>query len=84
MSTKEIMAAGKKAGIKFSPNLVYMVRSRAGSAKTKGKRRGRRATPGSNANDAQFRKLVVDLGIAKAKDLVDEVERGVKELIAGD
>ncbi len=83
MSPKEIMEAGKKAGLKFSINLVYAVRSRAGSAKPKGKRRVRRAAAGSNASEAQFRRLVLDLGLGRAKALVDEVERGMKQLIAG-
>jgi len=78
MKAADVVAAGAKQGLKFSTNLVYAVRSGAG-------RRGpaRAAAAGSGAPDATFRRLALDLGIAKARHIIDDLERRLRELIGG-
>jgi hypothetical protein len=76
-----VVEAGKKQGLKFSANLVYAVR---GAKKKKGARKGGVAAPrGGGSSEAQFRRLVLELGVARANALVADVERGVERVIRG-
>jgi hypothetical protein len=90
---KQVVAAGAKIGLKLTPNLVRIVRykmRRAGLAKPVAalKRPLRKARPpamrAASPNDLQFKRLVVELGIARARTLVDEVARGLESLIAAE
>jgi hypothetical protein len=91
--SKEVVAAGAKVGLKLSQGLVRVIRfhmrhQRSGTQATTGRRpRGRPPataafthTPG--ASEAQFRKLVVELGVARAQMLVAEVERAVAAFLS--
>lgn len=88
MKAKEITAAAKAKGIKVSSGLVYMVRSaakrRGGSAGVKG-RPGRKpgafATGASNGDILAFKKLAFNLGLATARQALDELERGLAALL---
>ncbi len=73
MKAREVVEAGKKAGLKFSAQLVYNVR---GSKKSK-------AAAGRASTEARFRRLVVELGVTRANELVSDVEKGVERLISG-
>jgi hypothetical protein len=58
------------------------------AASAKGRRRGQppaaaRAASGPSAAEAQLRRLVVELGTARTKALVTEVERAIEGLISG-
>ncbi len=75
MKAREVVEAGRMAGLKFSPQLVYNVR---GSTKKKSKPAAGRAS-----TEARFRRLVVELGVTRANELVSDVEAGMKRLIAG-
>ncbi len=88
LKAADVVAAGKKKGISFTPGLVYIVRGRVagkagGPAKAgkRGPKRGRAAA--ASSSDAQFRRLVVELGVTRAKALLNEVERGMAALIQG-
>jgi len=88
-SVREVVAAAAKRGWKIKPRYVYKVR-----AATKHKTRKPvalrvgphpEATPSSagSASEITFRKLVLDLGLARAKALLREVEQKLADLIAG-
>lgn len=84
VSAPEVVAAAKAAGIKLSPNLVYLVRSadkrrnRAGGTK-----RGRkpRVAIASSADVAAFKRLALGLGLTTARQALDDLERGLAELL---
>ncbi|HEX4340503.1 MAG TPA: hypothetical protein VH062_31560 [Polyangiaceae bacterium] len=84
MKASEVVAAGVKQGIKFSTNLVYAVRS---SGKKPGGARGGRRGPGrpaaSGNGEATFRQLALDLGIARARQVLDSLESRLRELVSG-
>ena len=81
---KQVVVEGKKRGLSFTETYVYNVR---GSSKAK--RPAKAAKPAAAAKAASttdattFRKLVLELGVARAKALVDDVERRLHDLIAG-
>jgi hypothetical protein len=83
MGAAEVVAAGAKQGFKFSTNLVYAVRSAAGKGKVgRGKGRGRGAAKVANSgSEATFRKLALDLGLGRARQALDDLERGLAQLI---
>ena len=84
MTAPQVVEAGKAKGLKFSQNLVYAVRAAA-------KKKGRKAAAGKVAPsrgvgasaEAQFRGLVVDLGISRSRALVGEVESAIAKVIRG-
>ena len=86
---KDVVAAGKAKGIKVSPGLVYMVRSTAkkrterSPVKRKPGRKPRAVVDGEMAHVSTFKKLALDFGIARARQQLDELERGLAELIRG-
>jgi hypothetical protein len=83
MKAGDVVSAGAAKGLKFSTNLVYAVRSAGGG------KRGPRASKGSKTasvslsggTEATFRRLSLDLGIGRARLLLDELEKKLKELI---
>jgi hypothetical protein len=84
MKAGEVVAAGAKQGIKFSTNLVYAVRS--SGKKPGGGRRGRRGagrTAAVGGGESTFRQLALDLGIARARQVLDGLEAKLRELISG-
>jgi hypothetical protein len=90
---KEVVQAGAKIGIRVTPNLVRIVRykmRRAGQAAAAPARRrsrpARRATGATSRRftpaEAQFRKLALELGTARANALVAAVERAMQSLVS--
>ena len=71
---KDIEVAAKKKGIKLSARYIYVIRS---SDKTKAARRGRgpglKKTNGSG--DAQLRSAIAELGLARSRQVLAEVEQ---------
>lgn len=85
MKAKEIVTAAKARGIKLSANLVYMVRSvdkkkRGGGARRKPGPKPR-SVAASTGDLSSFKKMALDLGIATARRALDELERGLAELL---
>jgi hypothetical protein len=84
MKASEVVQAGAKRGIKFSTNLVYAVRS---SKRPAGSRRGGRRGPGrpagASGSEATFRQLALDLGIGRARQVLDSLEARLRELVSG-
>jgi hypothetical protein len=86
MKAGDVVAAGAKQGLKFSTNLVYAVRSsggrRARGAAGRAPRAGR-ASVAATGSEATFRKLALELGISRARTVLDELEKRLRELIDG-
>jgi hypothetical protein len=95
---KEVVAKAKAAGMTLSEKHVYVIRSDAKkrSAKKKGGAGAAAkasaghslaaksvASSGGGANETNFRKLVLALGIPKSRSLVSDVERRLNQLISG-
>jgi hypothetical protein len=86
MKASEVVAAGAKQGIKFSTNLVYAVRSSKKPGGSRGGRRGpgrRAAAGGDGGGESTFRQMALDLGIARARQILDGLETKLRELISG-
>jgi hypothetical protein len=86
MKASEVVAAGAKQGIKFSTNLVYAVRSSGKKPGARGGRRGpgrKAAAAASGGGESTFRQLALDLGIARARQVLDGLEARLRELISG-
>ncbi len=83
MKAKDVVRAGKSAGLKFSAQLVYNVRGSTKKRKALKRAGAGRARTTSSSTEAQFRRLIVDLGVTKANELVSDVESGMQRLIAG-
>ncbi len=86
MSAKEVVAAAKAQGFELTEGFVYNVRSsvKAKSNAPAAKRGPGRSKPVPSGDEASFRALVVSLGTARAKALVDEVEAKLAAVIAGE
>ncbi len=74
LSANEVSEKARQAGLKITPGYVYEIRSSA-------KRKAAKAPivfgldrTGKSPADVQFRKLVLDLGIRRAKELLAAVE----------
>lgn len=81
MPAKAVVEAGKAKGMTFSQQLVYNVRAGArGGKKGRGPKRVRRAARSAPA-ESTFRQTVIELGVARARQLLDEVEARLQELI---
>ncbi len=87
MKASDVLAAAKKRGIKMSSNLVYAVRTAArrkgGAPKGRPGRKPRSATVTPTGDVAAFKTMALGLGVARARQALDELERGLAELIAG-
>jgi hypothetical protein len=86
LKATEVVAAGAKQGIKFSTNLVYAVRSSGGKAAgPKGRRGGGRkaAATAAGGSETTLRKLALDLGIGRAREILDDLEKRLSALISG-
>ena len=88
----DIIGKAKEAGLVVSPNLVYMVRGRVGSksaAKPGAAKRTaavaatRPASAVDGGAEVAFRRLVLDLGVTRARALVDEVTQKLDALLRG-
>lgn len=90
MPAKAVVEAGAKKGMTFSQQLVYNVRAAdekgGASAKRFKKRLKVIGTPvyamGTN-DESDFRQLVVDLGVARSRQLVDDVEGALRAVVSG-
>ena len=90
MSAKQVVAAAAKLGMKISAAYVSNIRShakvrqRGAGAETRRSRQG--AAPAGatvSAGDAEFRQLVLQLGVSRANQLVAEVDAKLAAIIQG-
>jgi hypothetical protein len=91
-SAKDAVVKAKAAGVALTESYFYNVRATDKSTKKKSAKTStpkKTTAPKSNGttsamgSETTFRKLVLDLGIAKSKTLLAEVERGIAAVIAG-
>jgi hypothetical protein len=91
---KEVVEAARKAGLQVTANLVRIVRHKmrkaANGVTATGSFPSRRGRPPATARplelgaaEAQFRHLVFELGINRARNLVSEVDQAMHRLFAG-
>jgi hypothetical protein len=77
---KEVVAAAKKKGISLSENYIYNLRSNDGVTKKRGAKPGvkrgasRKAGAAAGNLEAQLRRTVAELGLAKAREIFLSVE----------
>ncbi len=93
MPSKDVVAAGAKLGLKLGQGLVRVIRfhmrhqGQAGRSGIVGQaRRGRPPAglgKGNASAEIQFRRLVIEIGAARASALVAEVEKAIESLVAG-
>ena len=91
MTAKRVVEAAAKQGMKMSVAYVSNIRSsakrRAGTlTRTPKPAPAAQVPPGSGATsngEAQLRKLVIQLGVARARALVGEVEAKLEAVIRG-
>jgi hypothetical protein len=84
MPAKEVVERAAKAGMKLKDSYIYVVRSnsrlrRGGSVRAA----SGGATAASGSTESQFRRLALELGLGRSKDLLNETEKKVAALIAG-
>jgi hypothetical protein len=83
---KDMVAKAKAEGISLSENYVYNVRATSKSSR-KGKatvgRPPQNASSQTTSSEMTFRRLVLDLGLSRAKSLLTEVEQKLNALVAG-
>jgi len=75
LSAKEVVAKAKAAGVKLSTAYVYVLRSKAGATKGKG-RKGSRAAGGNT--EEQFVSLALDVGLGRASELLGAVRNAAR------
>lgn len=75
MPAKEVVEKARQAGIKLKDNYVYVVRGNAKAGKKAG------AAGASRSDEAEFRRLTVQLGLGKSKELLRETEAKIADLI---
>lgn len=74
-SARDIVAAAKKKGIKLSERYVYVIRSSdRAKAQAGGSRGGRGSRPGKNGAETSLRQAIAELGLARARQVLAEVE----------
>lgn len=89
MTAKQVVVAAAARGMKLSEHFVYNIRSSAKKRAAKVRRDARVSTGaarvgrGDGAQAAQFRSLVLDLGLARARALLDDMERRLSAVISG-
>jgi len=80
----DVVTAGAAKGLKFTANLVYAVRAAAKKGGGPVARASRGARPvAATGSEAAFRKLAFELGIGRARSLLEELEARLGQLIAG-
>jgi hypothetical protein len=82
MPAKEVVERAAAAGMKLKDTYVYVVRSnsrvRKGASAKRGAGRG-----STGAAETEFRRLAIELGLEKSKELLEQTERKLADVIAG-
>ncbi len=91
MPAKDVVAKAKARGLSVTTKHVYVIRSEAKKKKGKASKHSSAASAqhaalsqgGGGSAAANFRKLVLALGVPKARALLADVERRLNALLAG-
>lgn len=88
MPAKDVVAKAKAKGLKLSPAYVYVIRSKGGGkggAKKVWKGKGTIGKPSTEAGhrnvERQFVSIAVDLGFARAQQLLDETRSAIRRAV---
>jgi hypothetical protein len=91
--TKEVVLAAAKVGLKVTENLVRIVRYKMRHAKdaapgsARGLRVGRPVLSGPSSSvsaaEIEFRRAILAIGVTRAKELLSELEAGIRAILAG-
>jgi hypothetical protein len=87
LAPKALVEAGAAQGLKFTENLVRVVRHNARVGRPRSARRQRSPTRGAapaqrNAGiESDFMRLVVEIGVGRAKVLIAEVEQRLRAFL---
>jgi hypothetical protein len=82
MPAKEVVERAAKAGMKLKDTYVYVVRSNSKQRKASPAKRGA-ARGSAGSAETEFRRLAIELGLGKSKELLQQTERKLAEVIAG-
>jgi hypothetical protein len=89
LAPKALVEAGAAQGLKFTENLVRVVRHNArvgrGASATVRRRpaaRGAVSAASGTSAESEFMRLVVEIGVGRAKSLIAEVEQRLRALLA--
>jgi hypothetical protein len=84
----EVVSAGAEKGIAFTANLVYAVRAaqKKGGSATAPRAKRALVSGGSRGSSTEgtFRRLAFDLGLGRARELIDELEARLGRLLDGE
>lgn len=72
---KDVVLAAKKNGIKLSEQYVYVIRSNANRKAGKTRKSGAVRVARSGNAEAQLRSAIAEVGLARARAVLAEVER---------
>ena len=78
LTAKEVVAKAKAAGIKLSTGYVYVLRSSSGGSKPNGLKPGPK--PKGSSDEAAFLNLALDVGVARAEELLRRVRSAARSL----
>lgn len=81
MKAKDVVEKAKAAGLKITPAYVYVIRSSARGEAPKAA--GRKQGYPVSVNEREFRKMLMEIGVPRARVIVNEVEARLNELING-
>src|ERR1700741_5019396 len=82
MPAKEVVERAAKAGIKLKDSYIYVVRSNSRLRRSSSARAASGSvSTASGSAESQFRRLALELGLGRSKDLLSETEKKVAELI---
>ena len=70
----EIVAAAAKAGMKLTAKYVYVIRSATKAKARRGGGPSGRRVRGGGSSDAALRQAIAELGLARARQVLAEVE----------
>ncbi len=73
LSAAEVIALGEKRGLRLTPAFVYNIRS-AEAARNPPPRR-QKNVPARGSPEAQLRAAIAQIGLARARPILDEVEQ---------
>jgi hypothetical protein len=83
MPAKEVVEKAAAAGMKLKDTYVYVVRSNSRQGKASSAKRG--SARGSNGSaETEFRRLAIELGLGRSKELLKETEQKIAQLVAGE
>lgn len=87
MPAKEVAAKAREAGLKLRDQYVYVIRSKAKQTRRFKVGRPRASTlilvGRARGTESEFRRLALELGIGRAKELLRDTEQKVAAVIAG-